>query len=131
MRFQFYQAPDAYFYWRLLSGNHRIVAVAPVGFADPQDAETAAKRVQAHAANAVIDLTSDRGVDWRWTMRLAGSRVAECAHPYGRRVEAWSAAERFRRGAGEADVDGRILFLGGGKAAESGVVGPEHPSRRW
>lgn len=131
MRFQFYQTPEASFHWRLLSGNHRIVAISPDGFADARDAETAARRVRAHAAHAVIDLTSNRGVNWRWTMRLAGKHVAVCAHPYGRRVEAWSAAERFRRGAGDAVIDGRILLLGGGKAAESGVVGPEESSRRW
>lgn len=130
MRFQCYRTPEASFYWRLLSGNHRIVAVAPGGFDDPPDAVIAARLVRAHAAHAVIDLTSDRGVAWRWAMRMDGRAVAICAHPYGRRVEAQSAAGRFRRGAVEATIDERILLLGSEKVAADCAVGPEHGSRR-
>jgi uncharacterized protein YegP (UPF0339 family) len=130
VRFQCYRTTEASYYWRLLSGNHRIVAMAPDGFDGPKDAVDAARHVRDHAADALIDLTSDRGVAWRWAMRVDGRTVAVCAHPYGRRVEAQSAAGRFRDGAAEATIDDRVLLLGSDKVAASCAVGPEHGSRR-
>jgi hypothetical protein len=130
VRFQCFRTPEESFYWRLLSGNHRIVAVAPDGFDGPPDAVIAARLVRAHAAHALIELTSDRGVAWRWAMRMEGRAVAICAHPYGRRVEAQSAAGRFRRGAAEATLDERILLLAGQRATADCAAEPEHQGRR-
>jgi uncharacterized protein YegP (UPF0339 family) len=112
VRFQCYRNTEDSYYWRLLSRNHRIVAIAPGGFEDLGAARNAAEFVRAHAAGAVIDLASDRGVAWQWTMRVGGAVVAVSAHDYGRRVEANAAAARFRQGAGEAPIVERILLLG-------------------
>lgn len=130
MRFQCYRTPETSYYWRLLSGNHRIVAVAPDGFDNAPEAVNAAKLIRAHAADALIELASDRGIAWRWAMRVDQRVVAVCAHPYGRRVEAQSAAGRFRQGAPEATIDDRILLLGTDKVPESYAVGHEHGGRR-
>lgn len=112
MRFQCYRNTEDAYYWRLLSRNHRIVAVAPEGFDDVKEAKTAVEHVRKHAAEAMIDLSSDRGVAWQWTMRVDGEAVAVSAHDYGRRVEATAAADRFRHGVAQAPVVERILLLG-------------------
>jgi uncharacterized protein YegP (UPF0339 family) len=112
VRFQCYRDSENAYYWRLLSRNHRIVALAPEGFDDVQDAKSAVEHVRERAAGAMIDLASDRGVAWQWTMRVDGEAVAVSAHEYGRRVEANAAAERFRNGAGQAPIVDRILQLG-------------------
>lgn len=130
MRFQCYRTSEASFYWRLLSGNHRIVAIAPYGFTGTSEAMAAVKLIRSHAADALIELTSDRGVAWRWAMRMDQQMVAICAHPYGRRIEAQSAAGRFRHGAPEADIDDRVLLLGSDKVLDGRAVGHEHESRR-
>jgi uncharacterized protein YegP (UPF0339 family) len=123
VRFQCYRNAEESYYWRLLSRNHRIVAIAPDGFDDLGDARSAAEFVQANAAEAVIELTSDRGVAWQWTMRVDGEVVAVSAHDYGRRVEANAAAERFRNGAGEAPIVERILQLGHDLSFRDTVLG--------
>ncbi|XVQ13114.1 DUF1508 domain-containing protein [Spirillospora sp. CA-255316] len=114
MRFQIYRSSDAAFYWRMLSRNHRIVAIAAEGFASTEEVAEAAGAVRAHAATAVIDLTSVQGGEWTWTMRLDGRPVAVSAHGYGRRLEAQAAAQRFRAGARDAVVVDKVIQIGHG-----------------
>jgi uncharacterized protein YegP (UPF0339 family) len=111
VRFQCYRNTDGSYYWRLLSRNHRIVAIAPEGFGNAEEAQTAAEHVRVHAAEAMIDLASDRGVAWQWAMRVDGRVVAVSAHVYGRRVEAQSATQRFRRGAPAAPIAERVQLF--------------------
>ncbi|GLZ07211.1 hypothetical protein Acsp03_46770 [Actinomadura sp. NBRC 104412] len=113
MRFQIYRSPDARFYWRMLSRNHRIVATAAEGFASTEDVARAARAVRTHATTAAIDLTSVQGGEWQWTMRVGGRPVAVSAHGYGRRLEAQAAADRFRAGARDAEVMDRVIQIGG------------------
>jgi uncharacterized protein YegP (UPF0339 family) len=123
VRFQCYRDTEDAYYWRLLSRNHRIVAIAPGGFGDVQEAKSAVEHVRVHAAEAMIDLSSERGVAWQWTMRVDGEAVAVSAHDYGRRVEASAAAERFRNGVGEAPIVDRILQLGHDLGIRETVLG--------
>ncbi|WP_165495039.1 YegP family protein [Actinomadura roseirufa] len=105
MRFVRYRTAEGLVYWRFLTGNHRIVAVSPRGFANPDDTTDAIRTMQAHSLDAPIDFSSDRGGMWTWAMRVDGIVVATSAHPYGRRREVDSAAQRFRVLAPTAAVD--------------------------
>lgn len=105
MRFVRYRTSDGLVFWRFLTGNHRIVAVSPRGYANPDDTTKAILTVQAHSPEAPIDFSSDRGGMWTWAMRVDGVVVATSAHPYGRRREVDSAAQRFRLSAPTAAVD--------------------------
>jgi uncharacterized protein YegP (UPF0339 family) len=130
VRFQCYRTTEDAYYWRMLSKNHRIVAIAPGGFDDVREARAAAELVRASAAEAMVDLSSDRGVAWQWTMRVDGEVIAVSAHDYGRRVEALAAAERFRLGAGQAPIVDRILELGHDLGIRDIALGADRGSSR-
>lgn len=106
-RLDCYRAVDGRYAWRLLSGNHRTLAASPERFDELRDAVTSAHRMQSQMAGAMVDLSSERGDEWRWQMRLAGEVVAVSAHSYGRRIECIAAAERAREAAPVAVVSER------------------------
>lgn len=121
-RLDCYRTADGRYAWRLLSGNHRTLAASPGRFDELRDAVASAGRLQSQVAGAIVDLSSERGDEWRWQMRQAGEVVAVSAHSYGRRIECIAAAERARQAAPEALVSERGRSR---RSAGPRVPGPE------
>lgn len=106
-RLECYRNADGSFSWRLLSGNHRTLAAAPGGFATLGETAAAAQRFRERAATASVELSSERGDEWQWQMRHDADVIATGNHSYGRRVECLAAAERAKRAAAGARIEGR------------------------
>lgn len=128
-RLDCYRSADGRFAWRLLSGNHRTLAMSPGRYDELREAVTAARRLQSQVADAVVDLSSERGDEWRWQMRNAGEIVAVSAHSYGRRIECIAAAERARQAAPGATVSerGRSRRMAGPRPVEPAPLDTPEP----
>jgi hypothetical protein len=90
--------------WRLLGSNNRPLARGTRPAASQADAARDALEVAALAATAQIDVVTDSGPSWRWSLVSGGSVCAESVVPYARRLECVRAVARFRECAGQAPV---------------------------
>ncbi len=94
-RFQCYTR-EGRVHWRLLGSNNRALARCAEPFATLQEATADAEAVAALAQEAVIDLVSTTGSQWRWVLRVDGRDRAVAGAPYARRLECVRAVTRFR-----------------------------------
>lgn len=82
--------------WRLLTSNHRCIAVSPDGFATAGEALEAARRLPALVPDARSRTAPSSEHLWWWSLSAGGVEVAASVRGYQRRLECDLALAQFR-----------------------------------
>lgn len=95
--------------WRLLTANHRCLAVGSSAQVGSKQARSAATDVVRRAAQLTPRASRDDANRWWWSVRLDGVEVARSARGYHRRIECDLALRQFVQLVSEATVYPTVL----------------------
>lgn len=95
--------------WRLLTANHRCLAVGSGALPGSDQARAAATDVVRRAAQLSPRASRDDANRWWWSVRLDGVEVARSARGYHRRIECDLALRQFVQLVAEATVYPTVL----------------------
>lgn len=112
-RFQLISARSDTTTWRLLGGNNICLGASAIRYRGAAECVTAIGWLRANLPSTRAEFSHASGMRWRWLLYADNVVIAAASHPYGRRIEAKHALDRFLAAAPVA-----ALVTSGGKVAD-------------
>ncbi|WP_236795422.1 DUF1508 domain-containing protein [Amycolatopsis sp. GM8] len=101
-RFQLISGQSDATRWRLLGANNVSLGVGAIDYADVAECLAAIKWLCGNIDRTRVEFKHHSGIQWRWVIHDDTGAIATASHPYGRRIEARRAFDRFVSAVGTA-----------------------------